>query len=241
MTSAPGSDAQLIDARLVASVATGSENALGALYDRYADAIYGHARRLLGDPQAAEEIVQETFLALWNRAETYDERLGSVAGWLRSIGRHRVVDRLRSAGRGPRVVAFSDLGFDTGGEEADALDLAIAAGEPAGSGQADASPEASLLAGELRGRVRAAVATLPEEERVVIELAYSEGLSQSEVAVRLGWPLGTVKTRTRRALRGLRAVLGEDLPDGDGGEDGLDGPEDMAADPRRGGEFGGSR
>ncbi len=217
MPSAPGSDAQVVDAQLIVSVASGSEAALGALYDRYADAIFGHARRLLGDAQAAEEVVQETFLALWNKADTYDEGLGTVAGWLRSIGRHRVVDRLRTAGRAPRVVAFSDLGFDTEGEDTDALDLAIAGGKAAAAGEPAVSPEAALLAGEMRTGIRHAVGLLPEDERVVIELAYTEGLSQSEIATRLGWPLGTVKTRTRRALRALRTAL-ELAPDEPAGE-----------------------
>ncbi len=202
MTSAVDSDAELI-----ASVASGSEVALGELYDRYADAIYGHARRLLGDPQAAEEIVQETFLALWNRAETFDPALGSAASWLRSIGRHRVVDRLRSTGRGPRIVAFSDLPFEDD-DEADAIDHAIAAGQPAGVGQSGPAPDGLVVAAETQAQIRAALATMPEQERIVIELAYGQELSQSEIAERLGWPLGTVKTRTRRALRALRIALG---------------------------------
>lgn len=199
------------DAELIASVAAGSEEALGRLYDRHAEAIYGHARRLLADPQTAEEIVQETFLALWNRAETFDPSMGAAAAWLRSIGRHRVVDRLRAVARGPRLVAFSELAFDDDDANADALELTLAGGEPAGAGQAAIGPEASLLAADVRERVQAALETMPEHERTVIELAYHDELSQSEIAERLGWPLGTVKTRTRRALRALRAALGEEL------------------------------
>lgn len=201
------------DVALVALVVAGSEAALGLLYDRYADAVYGHARRLLGDAQSAEEIVQETFLALWNRADTFNPEAGSVAAWLRSIGRHRVVDRLRAGGRGPRVLDFSDLQYAEDDDEAAALEHALAGSEPAGSAQPEAGPEESAIAHEIRREIRAALATLPEEERAVIELAYAEGLSQSQIAARLGWPIGTVKTRTRRALRGLRAALGEGFAD----------------------------
>src|SRR6185437_13239790 len=95
------------DVELVRAVATGSQDALAALYDRHADAIYAAACRLTSDRQVAEEVVQETFLALWNRAELYNAATGSLAAWLHTIARNRTVDRLRAAGRRPNLVPLS--------------------------------------------------------------------------------------------------------------------------------------
>src|SRR5204863_30684 len=90
------------DVGLVRAVATGSQDALAALYDRHAGAVYGVASRLTTDRQLAEEVVQETFLAVWNRAELFDPKAGSLAAWLHTIARNRTVDRLRAIGRRPR-------------------------------------------------------------------------------------------------------------------------------------------
>src|SRR5688572_33199221 len=95
------------DLRLVRAVAAGSQEALATLYDRHADAVYAAASRLTSDRQVAEEVVQETFLALWNRAELFDPATGSLAAWLYTIARNRTVDRLRAAGRRPNLVAIS--------------------------------------------------------------------------------------------------------------------------------------
>jgi RNA polymerase sigma-70 factor, ECF subfamily len=194
------------DAALVREVAAGSETALGELYDRYADAVHAAASRLTSDRQVAEEVVQETFLALWNRAELFDENVGSLAAWLHTIARNRTVDRLRAAGRRPNLIALSAA---AGRDEPDgaALDRLVAAGTVIGGAAADIGPEGELAARELRDVVRDAVAGLPEAERTAIVLAYREELSQTEIAERLGWPLGTVKTRTRRALLRLREAL----------------------------------
>ena len=89
------------EAALVREVAAGSQDALAALYDRYADAVFAASIRLTSDRQVAEEVVQETFLALWNRAELFDPATGSLAAWLHTIARNRTVDRLRAAGRRP--------------------------------------------------------------------------------------------------------------------------------------------
>src|SRR5437762_10142975 len=92
------------DAALVRSVAAGSQDALAALYDRHADAIYATASRLTSDRHIAEEVVQETFLALWNRAELFNPAAGSLAAWLHTIARNRTVDRLRALGRRPSLL-----------------------------------------------------------------------------------------------------------------------------------------
>jgi RNA polymerase sigma-70 factor, ECF subfamily len=193
------------DAALLRALAAGSEDALAALYDRHVDGIHAVALRLTNDRQLAEEVVQETFLALWNRAELYDPAVASLATWLRTIARNRTVDRLRAAGRRPPLVPLPGLGDDEASDAGferlrpDAVVL--------GGAVPDAGPEAAAEAAEVREAVASVLATMPEAERTVIILAYREGLTQSEIAERLDWPLGTVKTRTRRALAHLRAAL----------------------------------
>jgi RNA polymerase sigma-70 factor (ECF subfamily) len=198
------------DAVLVREVAAGSEDALGTLYDRYVDAVYAAASRLTTDRQIAEEVVQETFLALWNRAELFNPSVGSLAAWLHTIARNRTVDRLRSAGRRPSLVPFSATGGDEEQDSA-ALDRLVATGTIVGGAGLGPGPEGELAATELRHVIRDALDELPDVERTAIVLAYREELSQTEIAERLGWPLGTVKTRTRRALLRLRGALAEEL------------------------------
>lgn len=195
------------EAALVREVADGSQDALAVLYDRHADAIYAAASRVTADRHVAEEVVQETFLALWNRAELYNEQAGSLAAWLHAIARNRAVDRLRAAGRRPNLVPLSSA---TGPDEQDAaaLDRIVASGTVLGGAGPGPDPEAALGAAELRDTITEALDSMPDVERTVIVLAYREDLTQSEIAARLGWPLGTVKTRTRRALHRLRAALG---------------------------------
>jgi RNA polymerase sigma-70 factor, ECF subfamily len=195
---------------LVREVAGGSQDALAALYDRHADAVYAAAIRLTSDRQVAEEVVQETFLALWNRAELFNPNTGSLAAWLHTIARNRTVDRLRAAGRRPNLVPLSAA---AGADEHDtaALERIAASGTVLGGADLGPGPEGELAAAELREVIRGALAELPEHERTALVLAYSSELTQSEIAERLGWPLGTVKTRTRRALLRLREVLSDEL------------------------------
>lgn len=196
------------DAALMRQVVAGSQAALASLYDRHADAVFASSCRLTSDRGIAEEVVQETFLAIWDRAETFDSTRGSVAAWLHTIARNRTVDRLRAAGRRPTLIPMS-AAASVGGDDADAdtLDRLLAAGSMVASSAPITSPEAAAVLGELRSALQAAVASMPDDERTVITMAYADGLSQAEIAERLGWPLGTVKTRTRRALARLRAVL----------------------------------
>lgn len=201
------------DAALVREVVAGSEAALGELYDRYVDAVHAAASRLTADRQIAEEVVQETFLALWNRAELFDPKLGSLAAWLHTIARNRTVDRLRAAGRRPNLIPLSSA---AGPDEQDgaALDRLVGSGTVIGGASLGLGPEGELATAELQRLLREALTELPDDERTAIVLAYREELSQSEIADRLGWPLGTVKTRTRRALLRLRGVLVEELGPG---------------------------
>ena len=198
------------DAVLVREVAAGSHDALATLYDRHATAVYATASRLTSDWQVAEEVVQETFLALWNRAELFDPGVGSLAGWLHTIARNRTVDRLRAAGRRPNMIGFVAAG---GGDEDETqtLERLVGSGNVVGAARPGVGPEAALESTEARAAIQTALAGMPEAERTVIVLAYGEELSQSEIAERLGWPLGTVKTRTRRALMRLRGVLVEEF------------------------------
>jgi len=195
------------DSGLVRAVASGSEDALVQLYDRYSGAVYATARRLTTDRGLAEDVVQETFLALWNRAEQYDPAMGSLPAWLLTIARNRTIDRLRAIGRRPPIVAVSDMALSDEGDTA-TLERLVTGGAVVGAGMPVMSPASVLAETELRTALAAALAGLPELERTVLVLAYREELSQSEIAERLGWPIGTVKTRTRRALLRMRNALG---------------------------------
>jgi RNA polymerase sigma-70 factor (ECF subfamily) len=194
------------DAGLVATVAAGDPDALAELYDRYADAVYRAAFRRLGDRQLAEEVLQDTFMALWNRAELFDPRQGSLLAWLSTIARNRAVDRLRQLGRRPPAVPLSAVLADDDHEDR-GLERVLAHAVPLGSGGPADDPVAMLEDAALRDEILGALGTIPSNERQVLELAYYEELTQTEIATRLGWPLGTVKTRTRRALLRLRGVL----------------------------------
>jgi RNA polymerase sigma-70 factor (ECF subfamily) len=221
------------DHGLVREVGRGSESALAALYDRHADAIFGLAFSMTRDRSLAEEVVQETFLALWNRAEQFDPAIGSLAAWLSTIARNRTRDHLRWTARRIPSVPFSSMVGDRPNEAA-AVEWLAAAGTVVAAGQADPSPDLAAVSAEERAAVVAALDVLTEDERRAVLLAYRDGLSQTEIAAVTGWPLGTVKTRSRRALRRLRASL-EDEPQGVGTE--IASPESieivpaMAAEP----------
>jgi RNA polymerase sigma-70 factor (ECF subfamily) len=187
-------------------VVAGSHAALAELYDRHAAAIFGASFRLLGQRLEAEEVVQETFLALWNRAEQFDPALGSLRAWLMTIGRNRAIDRLRAAGRQPHLVSFGTLEDDAQRRHESSAEAFDRRRLVADDDASDPERQAELAA--LRALVHGALGSLPTSEREALVLAYFEGLTQQEIAIRLEWPLGTVKTRTRRALRRLRITLG---------------------------------
>src|SRR5919197_5659493 len=151
------------DAALVREIADGSQIALAALYDRHADAVYAAACRLTSDRHVAEEVVQETFLALWNRAELYDPAAGSLAAWLHAIARNRTVDRLRAAGRRPNLVPLSST---TGDDERDtaALERLVASGQVVGGSNPGPGPEAALESTDLRSTLQSALSELSDPE-----------------------------------------------------------------------------
>jgi RNA polymerase sigma-70 factor (ECF subfamily) len=194
------------DATLVQAVAAGSESALAALYDRHARMVFQVALRVTSDPSVAEEVVQDAFLTLWNRAELYDPELGELRSWLAVVARNRALNRVRAR---LRRIPAQTLSAVTG-EAPDAgamLDWLIADAGTVGSATPEAPPEVQVVDLETASELARVVHELPEPERAVLLLAYREGLSQTEIAERLGWPLGTVKTRTRRALARLRTTL----------------------------------
>ena len=207
MTDTPSQAPDLAtDEDLVRLVAEGSAEALASLYDRHAGDVHALAARTTGDGSVAGDVVQETFLALWDRAELFDPARGSLRGWLLAIARNRAIDHLRYARRHDRAVAFSTLGTADQGDSSLAEWL-TGSGVLISTGAPDPGPETAVIDLETRAFVADAIASLAPVERSVIQLAYGAHLSQVEIAARLGWPLGTVKTRTRRALRHLRDRL----------------------------------
>jgi RNA polymerase sigma-70 factor, ECF subfamily len=201
----PGADSAS-DASLVRGLIEGSQVALAHLYDRHSGAVFAEASRTSRDQSIAIEVVQETFLTLWNRAELFDPSRGSLLGWLVTIARNRAIDHLRRNRRHDRAASFSSLG-NAAATDVSTAEWIAATGEPVAMAIPEPGPEAALSGKESRAAVAAAIASLAPLERSVILLAYDGGLSQSEIAARLGWPIGTVKTRTRSALKHLRERL----------------------------------
>jgi len=190
------------DAALMARVASGDEDALMEAYDRHAETLFGATVRFLGDREAAAEIVQETFVAAWRSAVTFDSTAGSLRTWMLRIARNRAIDRLRAEARRPGLIQLPA----NDGEEAllDPLDRLV---ERRRQGVDEGDPAVMLERSWSGAVVRTALADLAGHEREVVFLAYRDGLTQHEIAERLGLPLGTVKSRTRRALAHLRQAL----------------------------------
>lgn len=181
--------ARASDASLMFRVADGDASALAEVYDRHAGGVYALALRVLGEQGDAEDVVQEVFSQAWRFAARYDPSRGSLAAWLLVMTRTRAIDRLR--GRKARP------------DRNPVADETILARVPAVA----SDPSSALSAAEDAVRVRRALADLPMLQRIAIELAYFEGLTQQEIAERLEQPLGTVKTRIRLGLLRLRDAL----------------------------------
>jgi RNA polymerase sigma-70 factor (ECF subfamily) len=175
------------DEELVARLRERDTGAFAILYDRHGRMAFGLAYRMLGDPSAAEDVVQEAFLSLWRQASTFRPERSAVRTWLLSIVHHRAVDRLRRRGSGE----VSGAVLDSLPERADeSVDVEQEVG---------ASLEAS--------QIRQALDALPADQRRAIELAYFGGHSHSEIARMLDVPVGTVKGRLRLGLQKMRAFL----------------------------------
>ncbi len=180
------------DAELIALAARGDERAMATLYDRYGGVLYAVAYRIVGQRADAEEVVVEAFAQAWRDAPRFEAARGSVAGWLTMIGRSRALDLVRARTRRERITASA---------AADRPDSPLAMGDWRGD------PAGAVDHAERRVRVREALETLSPPQREAIELAYFEGLSQSEIAERLREPLGTIKTRVRLGMQKLRECL----------------------------------
>jgi RNA polymerase sigma-70 factor (ECF subfamily) len=179
---------EIDDIQLVKQVAQGDERAFLIIYDCYVGRVHGLTLRILGDRMLAEEATQDTFLKLWSRAHLYLAERGSLLIWLLTIARRTALDRLRLEGRRPTLSDSND--------PTDIL---------------QAIPNGDSLLEENRWRsMYFAVQALPSEQRQVIELAYYQGLTQSEIAEVLGWPVGTVKSRLRAAMEHLRQEWAQD-------------------------------
>ena len=173
-----------LDVILIERILTRDASALGDLYDRHSRMLYGVILRILRNRSEAEEVLQEVFVTVWNRAETYDVAVGSAAAWLVRIARNRAIDRLRS--NTARLRAVESAPFELQSRE---------------------NPEASASLSEQQRAVARALDAIPREQRELIEEAYYLGLTQSELAERHKLPLGTVKTRIRTGMIAMRDHL----------------------------------
>lgn len=173
-------------AGLVLAVAQRDPLALRALYDRAHRLVFTLALRITGSRETAEELTLDVFLGVWNRAATYDPKVGSVVAWIMNLARSRCIDRLRHDQRAKRTGPAGML-------------------DPASDSVPDSGRDLDLQA-EAR-RLRAALAGLPPLERSAVEAAYLRDMTYSEVALQSGEPLGTIKTRIRSALARLRKAL----------------------------------
>jgi RNA polymerase sigma-70 factor, ECF subfamily len=183
--------AQTSDADLIYAVARGDEGALASLYDRYRLILFGLILRILHSRPEAEDVLQDVFIQVWKRAADFDESRGRPFTWLVTLARSRSIDRLRALDSRQRTANEAVL---------DAPDSV-----------SDASQDA--VRSEQREVVRNALDALPAEQRQALVLAYFEGLTQSEIALRLGAPLGTIKTRMRSGMTKLRESLGAKIKD----------------------------
>ncbi len=180
------------DLSLLQRIAAHDTAALAELYDRHSRLLFGLILRIVRDRAEAEEILQDAFVRVWRRAEMYDARMGGPLPWIVRVARNCAIDRLRAR----RVRATVD---------APAIDFAaVEARAPATGIQ---TPEAAVLIAERRRTLTDALAGLPAEQRQLIEAAFFEGYTHSELAQRLGLPLGTVKTRIRAGMIAMRKRL----------------------------------
>lgn len=173
------------DAQLLERCAGGDESALGVLYDRFGRTAFALSFRIVRDRELAEDAVQESFLAAWRRASSFDPARAKVSTWLFTIVRNKSVDLVRREESRPSLTSDE-----------------ILRDEPSG-----VDVEAQVTASIGNARIRDALGSLPPRDREVLELAYFGGLTQSELAARLQEPIGTIKSRTHAALGKLRRLL----------------------------------
>jgi RNA polymerase sigma-70 factor (ECF subfamily) len=177
------------DAQLLAKVAQGDHAAFSMLYDRLSTPLYSLAIKILANEAEAQDVLQEVFLSVWNKAATFHPERGSAFSWIVAQLRNRAIDRIRSRQRRGELL------------EANAPDL-----EPTGSVTTSSAEDCDTS--ERAREVRSAMGQLSDEQRRVLRLAYFEGLTQVEIADKLKEPLGTIKARAHRGMARLRTILG---------------------------------
>ena len=182
----------LDDETLLRQIAQQQPEALATLYDRYSRLVFSLALNALGNPNTAEEITQDVFMRVWDRASTYRADQGKVSTWLSRIARNRAIDVLRQQRVRPEH------------HSVEWAEVPLAALPRIGG------PEEEVALAMEQRRVREAVVQLPEEQREVLALAYFQGLSHSQIAEQVGQPLGTVKTRIRLGMGKLRQMLSDE-------------------------------
>ncbi len=183
---------RLDDETLLRLIARSNEEALSCLYDRYSRLVYSVAYNTLSDPGRAEEVTQDVFERVWEKARTYSAEQGKVITWLSSISRHRSIDLYRQTRSHHEQLQVS-------WQEAEGIDL------PDGQ-----NVEWEVDLSQRQQRIRWAVAQLPEEQKLALGLAFFQGYSHPEIAAALSEPLGTVKTRIRLGMQKLRLLLQEE-------------------------------
>ena len=182
MKTEPNAALATSDWSLLERVVRKDESALSELYDRYSGLVFSEVKRILRDDGAAEEILQDLFYQIWQTASRFDPRRGSLPGWLVVVARNRAISRIRrKSGKGEELPE-------------NAVDLSV-------------DLESSSTQNLLVEKVRRVLSGLPDGQRLAVEFAYFEGLSHSEIALKTGEPLGTIKTRIRSAMETLKKVL----------------------------------
>jgi RNA polymerase sigma-70 factor, ECF subfamily len=171
----------MTDATLVLGIRSGNEQAMAQLYDQYSPIVYSVALRVLGEPSAAEDVLQEVFMQLWRTPDSFDASRGSLAGWLAVITRNRAIDFLRK--RRPEYQ----------------IDEVVVSVEPDLAGKAEWS--------RLAEKIRSVLRDMAVPQRSALEMAFFEGLTHTEIAQKTGEPLGTIKTRIRAGLATLRKAF----------------------------------
>jgi RNA polymerase sigma-70 factor (ECF subfamily) len=175
---------------LIQQVAKQDRDAFSQLYDRFSTLVFTLAMRMLKARSDAEDLLQEVFVQVWRQAQNYSAERGSPEAWIINIARSRAIDKIRSIRRMQKSFVLTD--------------------DPARA-ESPENVESSAVESETRLTMNSALANLPDPQRKVLELAYFDGLTQSEIADRLAEPLGTVKTRMRSGIQKLREILGTQL------------------------------
>ena len=180
---------ELRDEQLITLIAHGERDALEVFYNRYSSSVFSLARYMLREHSLAEEVTQDVFLNLWLKASSFNPERGTPKAWFMSVAHHRIIDKIKSRKRA--VQSTNQVSHEI-------LDL-----QPSSQPSTEEEAHRNLA----REEIIAALASIPQEQREVIMLAYFEGYSQSEIASKLDQPLGTVKTRVRLAMQKLRESL----------------------------------